>query len=142
MTTAQKRRLRPRDAASLIVLDRVAGGSWRVLMGRRRADLAFMPGKYVFPGGRVDRTDDTARAEDELEETVARRLAAGLKPHQSLRRARGLALAAVRETFEETGHFLGAPFADKPSRHSNWKPFHEAGYVPRLSALRYLARAV
>ena len=48
--------LRPRDAATLVIVDR-AGGDPKVLMGKRRADLAFMAGKYVFPGGRVDRAD-------------------------------------------------------------------------------------
>ncbi|HUF44051.1 MAG TPA: NUDIX hydrolase, partial [Aestuariivirgaceae bacterium] len=45
--------IRPRDAATLIILRR-DGAKTRVLMGKRHSDHAFMPGKYVFPGGRVD----------------------------------------------------------------------------------------
>lgn len=40
--------LRPRDAASLLLVDR-SGSKPRILMGRRHASLAFMPGKFVFP---------------------------------------------------------------------------------------------
>jgi 8-oxo-dGTP pyrophosphatase MutT (NUDIX family) len=47
---------RPRDAATLILLDRDRG-SVRVLMGRRHMRHAFMPGKFVFPGGRTDPAD-------------------------------------------------------------------------------------
>jgi 8-oxo-dGTP pyrophosphatase MutT (NUDIX family) len=49
--------LRPRDAATLIIVD-TARGEPRAA-GRRRADLAFMPSRYVFPGGRVDPADGT-----------------------------------------------------------------------------------
>ena len=48
--------LRPRDAATLILLDK-SGGETKVLMGRRHARHAFMPGKFVFPGGRTDPAD-------------------------------------------------------------------------------------
>ncbi len=47
------RSLRPRDAATLILIDR-SGGDVRVLLGRRSARHAFMPGRFVFPGGRTD----------------------------------------------------------------------------------------
>ena len=47
---------RPRDAATLILLDS-EGGAVRVLMGRRHMRHAFMPGKFVFPGGRTDPAD-------------------------------------------------------------------------------------
>jgi len=46
------RPMRPRDAATLILLDR-KGKDALVLMGRRHAGHAFMPGKFVFPGGRT-----------------------------------------------------------------------------------------
>ena len=51
--------LRPRLAASLI-LTRGSRQTTEVLMGRRSARHVFMPNKYVFPGGRVDRADLTA----------------------------------------------------------------------------------
>ncbi|MFJ5487262.1 hypothetical protein ACIKTA_06345 [Hansschlegelia beijingensis] len=45
-----------RDAATLILLDRSASEP-KVLMGRRHHAVRFMPGKYVFPGGRVEPED-------------------------------------------------------------------------------------
>ncbi|GMA78972.1 hypothetical protein GCM10025880_53890 [Methylorubrum aminovorans] len=48
--------LRPRDAATLILLDR-SRKRLKVLMGRRHAGLAFMGGKFVFPGGRIEPSD-------------------------------------------------------------------------------------
>ena len=50
------RALRPRDAATLILLDR-KDKEVLVLMGRRHAGHTFMPGKFVFPGGRTDPSD-------------------------------------------------------------------------------------
>ena len=50
---AKARALRPRDAATLIIVDN-SSGEPRVLLGRRRLDMVFMPGRYVFPGGRVE----------------------------------------------------------------------------------------
>ncbi|MGE3998189.1 MAG: NUDIX hydrolase, partial [Variibacter sp.] len=48
--------VRPRDAATLIVLDRT-GAEPKVMMGRRHDRHKFMPGKFVFPGGRVEAYD-------------------------------------------------------------------------------------
>ena len=48
--------MRPRDAATLILV-RMKGKTPEVLMGCRAAAHAFMPNRYVFPGGRVDRAD-------------------------------------------------------------------------------------
>ena len=47
---------RPRDAATLILLDR-QGGDFRVLLGRRSRKHAFMPGRFVFPRGRTAPAD-------------------------------------------------------------------------------------
>ena len=47
---------RPKDAATL-VLYRQNSGDIEVLMGCRHSKHAFMPNRYVFPGGAVDNTD-------------------------------------------------------------------------------------
>lgn len=48
--------VRPRDAATLLVLD-TSGSQPKLLMGQRHHGLKFMPGKFVFPGGRVEPKD-------------------------------------------------------------------------------------
>jgi 8-oxo-dGTP pyrophosphatase MutT (NUDIX family) len=112
---------RPRDAASLIALSRKRG-EWRVLMGRRSTRTRFVPEVWVFPGGRVDREDRTRSILSPLEPTVERRLALR---HD---RPRALAVAALRETFEETGVAVGT--------------VAEAGVLPDLARLDYVGRAI
>ena len=96
--------VRPRHAATLIVLRR-DGPKPRVLMGRRHGGHDFMPDKWVFPGGRIDRADFRAPFATDLRPEVAARLARTAPPV----RVRALALAAVRETFEEVGLLLARP---------------------------------
>src|SRR5208283_2912469 len=43
----------PRDAATLMLIDR-SGVKPKVLLGRRHVSHKFMPGKFVFPGGRIE----------------------------------------------------------------------------------------
>lgn len=134
---------RPRDAATLILL-RTDAGRPRVLMGRRASGHAFMPDKWVFPGGRLDRGDWFMPVATDLCPEVAAAVAAPpCRPLASpLRLARALALAAVRETFEEAGLVVGRP-APVPARvPSGWARFAGAGVLPDLSGLAYLARAV
>ena len=100
--------IRPRDAATLIIVDHAAGAP-RVLLGKRRMDMKFMPGKYVFPGGRVDRADRVVAAADELDPLEVEKLLLDMKGVPSKSRARALALAAVRETYEEAGLVIGEP---------------------------------
>src|ERR1051325_11791196 len=47
---------RPRDAATLILIDRSSAVP-KVLLGKRHGGHAFMPDKFVFPGGRVEPHD-------------------------------------------------------------------------------------
>ncbi|MEH0072421.1 hypothetical protein V6L77_22615 [Pannonibacter sp. Pt2-lr] len=42
--------IRPKDASTLLILDR-SGSALRVLMGKRHQRHTFMPGKFVFPAG-------------------------------------------------------------------------------------------
>lgn len=132
---------RPRDASTVILLDRRESEP-RVLLGRRHDRHVFLPGKYVFPGGRVDRGDGRVRAAAELDPRVQARLVNRMKQGQSLHRARALALAAVREVFEETGIAIGRPVPGIRSRARDWGAFYNLGLAPDLSGLRFIARAI
>ena len=126
----------PKDAATLI-LTRVRGGKPEVLMGRRAPGHVFMAAKWVFPGGRIDRSDFSAASANDLPDRETARLAREVPA----RRARALALAAVRETFEETGLLLAAP-APAASIAGPWREFRAVGALPDLAALAYVARAI
>jgi 8-oxo-dGTP pyrophosphatase MutT (NUDIX family) len=138
MPPRQGRAVRPRDAATLIVLRR-DGPKLRVLMGRRHGGHSFMPDKWVFPGGRIDPSDFRAPVAAELRPEVAEALArAGGLP----RRTRALALAAIRETFEETGLLLAQPGDHHRVVAGPWRDFLAQGVLPDLSAVNFIARAV
>jgi 8-oxo-dGTP pyrophosphatase MutT (NUDIX family) len=130
--------MRPKDSASLIILDR-SGPEPKVLLGRRHEGHAFMPGKFVFPGGRVEAADAAMPAASELNSQAAAKLMQGT----SARKARALALAAIRETFEETGLMLGIKRASAPSAADGlWSAFAQAGIYPDLGPLHFVARAI
>lgn len=134
--------LRPRDAATLIIVDRTENAP-RVLLGKRRMDMKFMPGKYVFPGGRVDRADRFVASGGDLPALEIEKLLLEMKGTPSAMRARALALAAVRETFEEAGLVIGAPVNGSAlPKDASWRRFHETGYTPLLTPLTYFARAI
>jgi 8-oxo-dGTP pyrophosphatase MutT (NUDIX family) len=134
---AGRRVVRPRDAATLIIVDRRPDGTPTVLMGRRNAGHDFMPGKWVFPGGRIDRSDFRAPEASELRPMTAERLCKTTSPT----RAKALAKAAIRETFEEAGLLLARP-APTRSAAGPWREFLRHGALPDLEALEFVARAV
>jgi 8-oxo-dGTP pyrophosphatase MutT (NUDIX family) len=139
---AKARALRPRDAATLIIVD-AASGEPRVLLGRRRLDMAFMPGRYVFPGGRVDRADRHISVAADLRPGEMHKLMVAMKGAPSRARARALALAAVRETFEEAGLLIGAPLRGAATPKSGgWQGFYAHGFEPALAGLTFFARAI
>jgi 8-oxo-dGTP pyrophosphatase MutT (NUDIX family) len=109
-------------------------------MGERIGTSVFLPEHYVFPGGRVEADDAEVTPAQPLRAEVAARLAKSCTP----RRAKALALAAVRETFEETGLILGQPLnGAKPSAvPAGWTDFFATGLAPALDRLTYVARAI
>jgi 8-oxo-dGTP pyrophosphatase MutT (NUDIX family) len=133
--------LRPRDAATLVIVDRT-GSEPKVLMGKRRADLAFMAGKYVFPGGRVDRTDKSVPVVSTLRASEMAKLQVGLRGLPTASRAQSLAVAAIREAFEEAGLIIGTRATPPKQPPENWKAFFATGYTPALAAMTFFARAV
>ena len=132
---SKSRFLRPRDAATLIILR----DNREVLLGVRSAGHVFMPHLYVFPGGRVDAGDSRVPCPTDLRAEVAAKLHQSVSPP----RARALAMTAIRETFEETGLILGhRPLVPVRSSSPHWQPFFARGVVPALDKLEYVARAI
>jgi 8-oxo-dGTP pyrophosphatase MutT (NUDIX family) len=134
--------LRPVDAATLILIDRKPRRP-KVLMGRRHAGHTFMPGKFVFPGGRIEAGDRAMTAAGALHPRAEQALMARVT-RPSTQRSRALALAAVRETFEETGLLLGTTDYGAPETApaGTWAAFAERGVFPDLEALHVIGRAV
>ncbi|MEI4470014.1 NUDIX hydrolase [Frigidibacter sp. MR17.24] len=120
-----------RDAATVIALRRTGSGP-AVLMGQRGAGAAFMPSKFVFPGGAADPGDAGLPFARPLETACAARLGPT---------AATLAGAAIRELFEETGLRLGRPGAwqDPPA---DWADFAATGLRPDALPLRFIFRAI
>src|SRR3977135_1445687 len=86
---------RPKDAATLILVDR-SHTTPKVLVGKRHDNVVFMPGKFVFPGGRVDKADTRIHVAASIpQEREANRLKC--RPKFTPSRARSLAVAAIRE---------------------------------------------
>ena len=87
-------------------------------MGRRASKHRFVPHYYVFPGGRLDRADYDAAVLSPLRGEVLEQMSC------LDRTAQALAVAAARETLEETGLVLGQANA------------------PKLDPLDYVIRAI
>jgi 8-oxo-dGTP pyrophosphatase MutT (NUDIX family) len=133
--------VRPKDAATLILVDR-SGREPKVLLGKRHQRHKFMPGRFVFPGGRVDPVDRLMPVARPLDPHAEGKLMQRLQ-RASAAKARAFALAAVRETYEETGLILGVPGkADTAIPEGPWSAFVAAGFLPDLAALRFIGRAI
>tara|TARA_R110002110_G_scaffold132616_14_gene314426 strand:+ start:8379 stop:9074 length:696 start_codon:yes stop_codon:yes gene_type:complete len=126
-----------RNAATVIVLrDRFEAP--QVLMGQRGAKAVFMPNKFVFPGGAVDVGDADIPLAAPLPDTCASRLAEDADA--SLIHA--IAVAAVRELWEETGLILGKPGTWDTPPPPDWETFAATGHVPNAAPLQFTFRAL
>jgi 8-oxo-dGTP pyrophosphatase MutT (NUDIX family) len=143
MSTPERNKpVRPRDAAS-VVLVRGSGPAAEVLMGRRRSKAAFLPNIYVFPGGRVDPADIAVGRAMALPDAVSR----SLTRRRGSTALHGLLVAAIRETFEETGLLIAEddPSWRPPTGHHEaplWHALTQARAAPGMARLRYVARAI
>ncbi|MDT8345188.1 MAG: NUDIX domain-containing protein [Thermohalobaculum sp.] len=132
-----------RDAATVVLIRRDGSGAPRVLMGQRGERAAFMPSKFVFPGGAVDPADIALAADIALPAPLAVPLAAAAPPGLGP----ALALAAIRELWEEAGLALAhcgpqtahAPTGPVPEP---WRAFLARGFRPAPEALAFVFRAI
>ena len=147
MGLAQRQRMRqtcimtqPDDiispAASMIVLQGRGDGA-KVLMGQRAAGAAFMPSKFVFPGGRVDEEDHATDLPDLLSPTCQTSL--HLHPVGAPINPRALVAAGLRELAEETGLHLTQPRAS--ALRFVFRAITPPGRSRRFDARFFLARA-
>ncbi|AXI45907.1 DNA mismatch repair protein MutT [Sulfitobacter sp. SK012] len=126
-----------RNAATVIVIrDRMTVPS--VLMGQRGAKAVFMPNKFVFPGGAVDAGDADIALATALNPICAARLTEDA--HAPL--AHALAIAAIRELWEETGLILGQSGSWQTAPPPDWATYAATGHVPDASALQFVFRAL
>ena len=126
-----------RNAATVIVL-RDRGTKPSILMGQRGAKAAFMPNKFVFPGGAVDPTDAEVPLVSDLAEPCFTRLADDAPTNMQ----RALGAAAVRELWEETGLILGRPGQWPHDPHPDWMTFAQMGFLPTAEPLQFVFRAL
>jgi len=105
----------PAKPAATIALLRDSPSKMELLLLKRDHNASFVPGAYVFPGGRVDPDDWTKKTLASVNglttETAAARLGlVGTSPP-----AIAYYIAALREAFEETGILVGVgPNAQAP----------------------------
>ena len=126
-----------RDAATLILV-RDPATRPRVLMGQRGASAAFMPSRFVFPGGALDADDTTVPLVRPIAEPCASRLeedgAPGIGP--------ALAATAIRELWEETGMAIGVSGTWTSEPPESWIEYAEAGHVPDPAGIHFVFRAI
>ena len=116
--------------AATVVLVRDAGRGPEVLLMRRHRRSGFVPGAWVFPGGRVDRADRDPGLLDRCQ-------GLGSDPQPDA----AFWMAALREAFEETGVLLararvapGAIEADVTDGGGDWVA--DAASDPGVEAVR------
>ncbi len=126
-----------RDAATVIVL-RDRRRDPHVLMGQRGARAAFMPNKFVFPGGALDAADAVVPLATSLPASCAERLAEECAVDLSS----ALAAAAIRELWEETGLILGQHGIWPEIPAGDWASFAATGHLPVAHPLQFVFRAI
>lgn len=129
-----------RDAATVILTRSGAGGP-EILMGQRGAGAAFMPNKFVFPGGALDGQDADVPFASPLNPVCAGRLR--LEPRSAQPASpEALAAAAARELLEETGLALARPGLWPGETGPGWQGLARQGLLPHAAPLRFVFRAI
>jgi 8-oxo-dGTP pyrophosphatase MutT (NUDIX family) len=126
-----------RNASTVIVIrDRMTAPS--ILMGQRGAKAAFMPNKFVFPGGAVDAGDAHIPLATPLNPQCGARLCEDIDAAL----AHAIPVAAIRELWEETGLILGTKGAWEGDVPADWESFAATGHLPHAAPLQFVFRAL
>lgn len=132
----------PRDSASVVLLRDGAPGL-QVLLMQRSKHSAILGGAYVFPGGKLERSDSaqaTLSRLDRSPDTLQRALG---EPQLDAPKAAGLFVAAIRETAEEVGVFLCQPHGDPAGATASFESrIQQPGTLLSVSALAPWSRWV
>lgn len=126
-----------RNASTVIVI-RDRHEDPRILMGQRGAKAVFMPNKFVFPGGAMDAGDADIKLASPLPDLCLNRLA----EDADTTLAHALAVAGIRELWEETGLILGQKGDWQTAPPEDWASFAQRGYVPDAAPLQFVFRAI
>ncbi len=138
-TTVDKTAIR--NAATVIVL-RDRDINPQILMGQRGAKAAFMPNKVVFPGGAVDLEDTDIPLAAPISDFCSQRLLEDRREDTSESIVHALAVAAIRELWEETGLILGTQGNWAITPPADWETYAATGHVPTAEALQFVFRAI
>lgn len=138
MSTEQDKSKIIRDAATVVLIRDADSPKPRVLMGQRGSKAAFMPNKFVFPGGALDPEDHHVP----LAEVGAEPCRTRLEEDAAKNIGPALLAAAIRELWEETGQILGTVGDWPASPPPGWRGFAETGHIPSPDGLAFVFRAV
>lgn len=104
----------PRDSATVVVV-RDGKEGLEVLLARRNSGSRVLANAYVFPGGKLEHSDQSAEILDRLDEPVERLHTQLAEPDSPPEHAAALYVAAIREAAEESDLlFLTTPAAVTP----------------------------
>ena len=140
-----------RPSATVMIV-RDLGDSPGVLMGQRSRSAAFMPSKFVFPGGVIDPSDRRVSlswhgCDPSLDKLGLE--SSDLEPG-------AIVLAGIREVWEETGLMLAVREVEtngqggSENRHCRsgepvpacWEGFFGQGVIPSAAGMRFVFRAI
>lgn len=130
----------PKDAATVVIIREACKpeGGLEVLLVLRHHDSKFVPGRYVYPGGRTEEDDCSSEIEGlctGIDRETAHNLMKDAFPPE---RALGAWVAGIRETFEEVGLLLayeedGSPLClDSEERMEKFSTYRRNLYAQKI----------
>ena len=133
--------IRPKDAATLILIDR-SGPVPKVLLGKRHERHKFMPGKFVFPGGGVDPSDKHMPVARPLDRHALARLMVAISQGKSAARAGARARGDPRDLRGNRAAARHACSEAAKIPDGAWSVFAENNILPDLGVIHFVGRAI